>query len=74
MAKPQNNDGWIEWKGGKCPVADDVLVNWRLREYDQSDFDLYDSWSREASGLDWQHSNVGWDIVAYRLHQPTKEI
>jgi hypothetical protein len=27
----KSDDGWIEWKGGKCPVGPDVLVEIKVR-------------------------------------------
>ncbi len=27
--KQPDNDGWIEWKGGKCPVDDDLLIEFK---------------------------------------------
>lgn len=57
-------DGWIEWKGGECPVAD-VTVDVRLR----------DTTTREAKAAlycDWKHVGPDHpdgdsDIFAYRV-------
>lgn len=63
MSAP-DNDGWISWEGGECPVEPGTLVDWRLRT------------GREFSGvnkprfkLDWSHrpDDPGQDIVAYRV-------
>lgn len=58
-----DNDGWIEWGGGDCPVAADALVEVKLRngtEWTGRDAEYRDYW-------DWSHDEIGGDIVAYRL-------
>jgi hypothetical protein len=54
------DDGWIEWKGGECPVPG--AVNYRLRDGTE--------WEDvRGSSLIWDHSEDGrdlTDIVAYR--------
>ena len=56
-----DDDGWIEWKGGECPVEDDAVIDIRFRD------------GNEERGVDadwdWEHSGGG-DIIAYRLHKP----
>lgn len=58
------DDGWIEWAGGISPVADDVMVELRLRngEIDQN----------IAYWVDWFHSKPTdeLDIIAYRVVKP----
>lgn len=51
--------GWIEWKGGECPVPADTLVGYVLRDY-------YKGCNR-AGGLSWDDTGSDTDIVAYRL-------
>jgi hypothetical protein len=68
MAETQNNDGWIEWKGGKCPVADDVLVNWRVPR-NEGQHELFDDEAREAGLLNWINDGDEGDIIAYRIHK-----
>lgn len=56
------NDGWIEWGGGECPVESSVRVDLKLRGgVITNDF--------PATAADWRHyeytTNV--DIIAYRV-------
>lgn len=61
IAKPEENK-WIRHPGGKCPVADDDLVEVRYRT---------GTTNKEQAGiLCWNHIRVGSDIMAYRLHKP----
>lgn len=54
-----DDDGWIEWRGGDCPVGEDARVDYRLRNGNTG--------PAEAIRLDWDHTGTGYDIVAYRL-------
>lgn len=56
------NDGWIEWGGGECPVADFLKVEYQLRGGAKG--------SDPAKILEWQHEGGRHDIIAYRLHKP----
>lgn len=56
------NEGWIEWGGGECPVADFLKVEYQLRGGAKG--------SESAKILEWQHEGGRHDIIAYRLHQP----
>lgn len=56
------NEGWIEWGGGECPVADFLKVEYQLRGGAKG--------SEYAKILEWQHEGGRHDIIAYRLHQP----
>lgn len=55
-------DGWIEWKGGECPVGGDVCVKFR-------DGTIQDA-GMSAYGFYWKHGGNISDIVAYRPHNP----
>lgn len=55
-------DGWIEWKGGECPVDNNVMVQVRLENGAER-------WSR-AEGWDWGRGEDFISIIAYRF---TKE-
>lgn len=59
------DDGWIKWEGGRCPVGECVRVEvmWRDRTTDIDYASCYD-WSR-PDGADPQG-----DIVAYRMARP----
>jgi len=54
-------DGWIEWNGGECPVAEGVMVWIRFRDGDECPVGDDDYW------LDWQHGGHDGDIIAYRV-------
>jgi hypothetical protein len=58
--------GWIEWKGGNCPLAAETNVQIMCRDGDTS--------VRQPAGwCDWQHGGEGehdaYDIIAYRVVQ-----
>lgn len=56
-------DGWIEWKGGECPVeaSDEVDTKHRVGRVDIR---------RYANSAWWYHTGGHGDIIAYRLHKP----
>ena len=58
-------DGWIEWKGGECPVSEFEAVQVKYKIDDGSGM-----CGTDAGELHWLHEDVDWDIVAYRLHKP----
>jgi hypothetical protein len=51
--------GWIDWRGGECPVASDVIVQYRTRGGTEIDVCA-------ARHLDWKLQGDDADIVAYR--------
>jgi hypothetical protein len=57
------DDDWIKWEGGACPVAPDTKVAVRLRNMrEHSDKPArYWGWGRAAEGAS------GGDIIAYRV-------
>lgn len=59
-------DGWIEWKGGECPVDVDALVCCKLRSGKVS-ITAY-----HAGLLSWRHNGNAADIIAYRPHKTQK--
>lgn len=67
-------DGWIEWKGGECPVPIGTRVDVQYRKGDNS----YNQPAGEAGrigemwALNWNHTGHSADIVAYRLHVPAQ--
>lgn len=61
-AKP-DADGWIEWKGGDCPVAHNAAVEYKMRNGKKD-------MRNRAESLRWAYANIDSDIIAYRLHQP----
>lgn len=67
LEQQERGDGWIEWGGGECPVADHVKVEYQLRGGAKG--------SEPARRLDWQHEGKRHDIIAYRIipEQPTNQ-
>lgn len=68
------NEGWIEWGGGECPVEEGVLVDVKYRDgaIKKGLRALIPNSGRSASRLFWIKDNLPTDIIAYRLHKPTK--
>ena len=65
LAEPQaDEDGWIPWDGGKCPVSPAMLVEVKLRSGQ--------SWlnkdAEKGSFWGWYHGpkKTPYDIIAYR--------
>jgi len=57
------NDGWIVWHGGECPVAPNLTVKADLRSGAGT--------TTIAGDLRWDHMGFGGDIVRYRVVTPT---
>ena len=57
-----DNDGWIPWAGGDCPVPGDTLV-----EAEDRNGRVY--LPAHAAGFRWDHYGWGTDIVRYRIVQ-----
>ncbi|KNC11562.1 hypothetical protein AC790_13415 [Pantoea sp. RIT-PI-b] len=53
------NDGWIEWEGGKCPEAYSTEVQVKYRD----GMGMEDA----AGNFSWTHDNEPDDIIAYRI-------
>ncbi|TPJ86981.1 MULTISPECIES: hypothetical protein [unclassified Mesorhizobium] len=66
------DDGWIEWRGGECPVDGDVTVevrfqNMRHEEGEPTTIEM-------AGAMWWDHREYGGvdspgNILAYRIHK-----
>ncbi|MGL4755982.1 MAG: hypothetical protein ACRCXB_26795 [Aeromonadaceae bacterium] len=74
-AEQSNSDagGWIEWKGGKCPVPTGVSVDVKYRD-GREELNLPANQfsphrSPDAAPRFWVNDNHKNDIVAYRLHK-----
>lgn len=61
-APASTNDGWIEWKGGECPVADGAEFEVRFRNGEQHSSKDYPGFAWR-----WKHFGTKYDIVAYRV-------
>ena len=55
-------DGWIEWKGGECPVGEGDRIDVKFSDGDEL-FDVSSDWG-------WDVDAGGCNIIAYRLHKP----
>lgn len=76
-ALADKNDGWIEWGGGECPVEKGTLVDVKYRCGDVN-LHIKAGEPDSAGSIDtafavrWSKLGAEYDIIAYRLHQPTK--
>jgi hypothetical protein len=61
------NDGWIEWKGGECPVDAGTLID--IRHRDGKKFIKEEALNFSGHAYSWIHMNKCGDIIAYRLHK-----
>ena len=60
---PPDADGWIEWKGGECPVDKGDRIDVKF-ESGLERVNVHAAWN-------WRHNNQGqYNIIAYRLHKP----
>lgn len=60
-SKTMDDDGWIEWRGGVCPVEGWVKVLVKLRSGVRSS-------EPEFSGLySWENDGLMGDIIAYKV-------
>lgn len=57
------NEGWIEWRGGRCPIDDVTEVDIKFR----AGGIVY---GVEAGKYYWPRTGQEYDIIAYRLHNP----
>jgi hypothetical protein len=55
-----DNDGWVEWRGGKRPVGSAVMVATMCRNGACAPPELAVYW-------EWGHNNSDLDIIAYRV-------
>lgn len=61
-AMAAKNEGWIEWRGGRCPVDDVTEVDIKFRAGGIA-------YGVEAGKYYWPRTGQEYDIIAYRLHQ-----
>lgn len=71
------NEGWIEWGGGNCPVEKGTLIDvkWRDGRIDdgiQAKVSHGHESPNKRNAISWRHFGIAHDIIAYRLHKPTK--
>lgn len=55
------NDGWIEWGGGECPVNPGKRVHVKFRNGEIDDD------GTSPSRMRWSHIGKNYDIIAYRV-------
>ncbi len=61
------NEGWIDWRGGECPVDSDAIVEVKCRNPNP-----YQLNNDRAGDFYWSHHGFDGDIIAYRLQQSDK--
>lgn len=59
--KPED-DGWIEWNGGQCPVRADAIVDIKFRDGIVR--------LKDVAQWIWTHAGDKSDIIAYRVMKP----
>lgn len=69
LTEQEKAEGWIEWKGGKCPVDPTALV------YIKTHLEILEG---EAQYFEWKHGKCT-NILAYKLFpgeqaEPTKTL
>ena len=65
MMANTDETGWIDWRGGRCPLSRLKKVDVRLRDGTVQTYD--------AGVFDWRHTsgkNDEGDIMAYREARP----
>jgi len=65
-----DNDGWIKWEGGECPVSDGTIVDVQYRDRSRNAGEVASSSSDaegSACGAFWHNDDSRADIVAYRI-------
>ena len=61
----EDDEGWIEWNGGDCPVPEDTIVTCNCKGgYGYTD---------NAGFLTWDWIGSPTDIIKYRLHKPSED-
>ena len=63
--KWSDDDGWIPWTGGDCPVSDSAIVHFKLRREMPSVGPITEP--ERAGCLNWANSGCASDIIAYKL-------
>lgn len=78
----KGDDGWMEWKGGDCPLPKGTRVDVRLRD-GSTELSAY-AWGRNDDvSREFKSSYAGWafwldegdecDIIAYRVVEQERE-
>jgi hypothetical protein len=62
-----DSDGWIEWKGGECPVPKGTLIDVKYDDGYKRECKAGDNYAE-----DWSRTGHPRDIVAYRLTPSTQ--
>ena len=65
-----DDNPWIDWPGGECPVPDGTLVDVRFRDGtthdEQPAYNQFGIASTVADAPFWRNDDSGADIIAYR--------
>jgi hypothetical protein len=68
MTAPAEQDGWIEWDGGECPVEPRHGIQIQCRNETRAQAEA--SFIEAGVFYDWSHRGGTGDIIAYRIVQP----
>jgi hypothetical protein len=61
---------WIEWHGGPCPLRDEEVEEWEIKF--RTGYTTGKMRSTPARYMGWLHTNIGGDIIAYRVLKTKK--
>ena len=65
LAEPQaDEDGWIPWSGGECPIPEGMAFDLRFRDGAKL-IAASSTWS--ATDWGWSLDSRPYDIIAYRI-------
>lgn len=70
-----DEDGWIKWYGGECPVPDGTRVDVRFRSGKERYLEMASKGYVPGSFADmefWHNEGSSADIVAYRIASPSR--
>lgn len=59
LEQQEQDDSWIEWGGGDCPVPENSRVDIKFRDGDIG--------PEQSTTWDWSHHGYLSDIIAYRI-------
>jgi hypothetical protein len=67
-----DNDGWIEWNGGECPVPVGTIIDQKLRDGREYFSSRVGDFGNSTRGMFWRHDGDKAEVIAYRLTPSTQ--
>lgn len=64
-SKQPADDGWVEWPGGECPLAESNCLEVKFRSGQTDSIPAV-----TADTYEWMHGGCFSDIIAYRVVKP----